>query len=1022
MTSLRFLLWFGWLATCFCLQARNQPRFTHLTLADGLSQSQVLDVVQDQTGFLWFATQDGLNRYDGYNFQVWRDNNSELGGNRITALVSDEAQLWIGTRSHGLFRFDQVTATVVPVLSQVQDAPKTILSLVQDASGTLWVGTRKQGLWYVAPEDGTLKPAKLTHAAQLSSRNVTALFVDDAGMLWIGHNAGLLCIDPVTRMDQKPAWVDHAKLEMIQAIEAGSAKQLWLASERHGLFQLDRAASSLRHFSHDASDPASLSSNLVSSLMFDSQQQLWVGTRDRGLNLLRPASSGFERFQRDIRDQNSIGSNKIWSLFEDRGGVIWIGTGDNGISKLVPELKPFHHVAFLPQQNAYTDDLVITALTNHGDAAWIGTWGQGIYRFDPRSSQVQHFAVEQFAEARGATLVTAIHVAAPDQVWLGVWDQDLVRFNPQSGERTRFSGDFDKPLRITGIQPLDGDLYLSTFGAGLLRFDPESGAFEQFKSQPDDPNSLAGNALMASVVAGPQQLWIPTIDGGLSHYDAQQNRFTRFQHDSQQPDSLANNRITCALVDRQGRLWVGSDGGGLHLQQGDGNRFVRFTVGDGLPNNVINSILEDSEGMLWISTNRGIAHMNPASKQIRVFGAGEGLPLEYNASIASKAADGTLYFGGQRGFVYFDPQAIQDNTQPPPLAFTDLKVFNQSLPLPQSLQHTEALELSYKQNFFAFEFAALDFNNPEANQYAYMLEGFDRAWIKSGTRNYASYTNLAGGSYRFRVKASNSDGYWNETGIAIDLIVIPPFWQTTWFKILVIMIAMGGTGGLVFLIARKKLREVQAARERESEVNQQMNQSREAERLRLAQELHDGPLQDLHAIQIQMAMQRNQANSKITDYLKQVIQNLRFLCGELRPPALGHFGLEVAIRSHTELLKEKYPDLSIKLQLSHDQHSLPAEMRLALFRIFQESVNNAIQHSHCEEIQVTFVWDAEMITLEISDDGSGFAYQDYMEYSKKGHFGLMGISERARGIGGTLKILTMPNRGTAVRVQIPHPG
>ena len=514
-------------------------------------------------------------------------------------------------------------------------------------------------------------------------------------------------------------------------------------------------------------------------------------------------------------------------------------------------------------------------------------------------------------------------------------------------------------------------------------------------------------------------LYVGTMGGGLCRMSADERSFTRFLHDPRDSGSLGSNRVTCLFQDKADRLWIGTDGGGLSLMDGD-DRFQRIAMEQGLPSNVVNGIQADDAGRLWISTNRGLDRYHPDTGEHRVFGPAEGLQVEYNAGIYTRDDNGVMYFGGPKGFDYFHPDEIRLNPNPAPVVLTSFKVFNREME--QRPAWLSEIELTYKQNYFSFEFAAMEFTNPAQNRFAYKMEGFDRDWIESGTRNFAGYTNLDGGVYTFRVKAGNNDGLWTEDETRVTITIVPPFWKKTWFHVLVFLGSISAAAGTVYLIGRKEVKRVEAGRDEAVEMSRSQSRAREEERLRLAGDLHDGPIQDLHAIQLQLSMVKHGKDpGEINDYLRRVIHNLRRLCGKLRPPALGHFGLGVAIRSHVETLMENNPNLKIHLKLGNDRQELDAETRLALFRICQEALSNAVQHSGCSSIQITFELDVERVFLEIRDDGSGFVSRNFFEFSRKGHFGLLGISERAQAIGGNLEIRTGVSMGTAIRVLVPRP-
>ncbi|CAM2064106.1 HATPase-c domain-containing protein [Sulfidibacter corallicola] len=1010
---------------------------SEIGVADGLSQSGVLATVQDRFGFLWFGSQNGLNRYDGYAFRVFGKQDPEvpadihLSGNVMQALMIDrDDRLWIGTRDGGISIWDGTTNDVAFRLEPgAPDTPsfEAIGDFWQAPDGTVWVATLGAGLLSLDAAlqvNGPIWPGA-PNEATAAANHVHCLMGGADGTLWLGTEQGLFRYDstqPNATPEAVPLSDDPEAVLQVADGVIGPDGALWLATIGQGLFRYDPGQGTIRHWRHDPSDETGLAGNRLWCLGFTRSGQLLIGTMNQGLQILDPSSERFYRLQESRQPAVLKTRDRIWSLYEDAAGIIWIGTAGKGLLKAVPNRTPFRHVARMAGA-AEKDDLVVTSVLADSDHRfWVGTWGQGLLQFDLETERLTTaFAAGDRAEAT-PQLITHLYRDTEGILWLGAWRQGLLRFDPQSGDIQSFKWPADPGERpaysIVRIIPEGSRLWLATYGSGLVAFDRDSAEFTRFRADPDNPEALNHDMLMTLLLDDRRRLWVGTVGGGLNRLDAERAAFRHWTPDPASESPVPGRRITVLAADAAGGLWVGTDGDGLYRYHEAQDRFERWSRHRGLSSDTINGILFDREGALWIGTNRGITRLHPETDESRIYGPSQGLQYEYVAGAFDAGDQGLMMFGGAKGFDYFDPSWLEPNRYEPPVVLTDFRIFNRRVSLESDLHRTEHLTLRHDQNYFSFEFAALEFSFPDQNGYAYKMEGFDRDWIDSGSRRFAGYTNLDGGDYRFRVRATNSDGQWSAHEAQIAITVVPPFWKRTGFIVGCFVLTLLSTGGLIYLWSLRKVRMWETRAEREATMNRGQSEARENERLRIARDLHDGPIQDLHAIQLRLSLTPSGVHRETDTYLRRVIQQLRWLCGELRPPAITQFGLSVAIRSHVEALKQKHPKQAIQLRLMNDGQSLGQETRLALFRICQEALNNAIQHAACETVHVLFEWDSERLRLEVRDDGVGFQQRDYYEWSQSGHYGLMGIAERARAIGGELEIQSTPGSGTRVSVAI----
>jgi signal transduction histidine kinase/ligand-binding sensor domain-containing protein len=792
-------------------------RFERLSIEQGLSENTVIAILQDHQGWMWFATREGLNRYDGYEFTVYEPDPQDpasLSNGFITALYEDRSGvLWVGTLHGGLNRFDRATETFTRYLHDPEDptslSHNRVRAIYQDRDGTLWIGTHGGGLSRFAPETGAF-----THyqhdpgePASLSNNVVRAIYQDRSGTLWIGTYGGLNAFDPTagtfTRYLHDPDDPHSLGEDLVMSIGEDGSGALWAATYGHGLERLDRATGRFEHFTHDPDDPHSLSDDEVNVVFTDRSGTLWVGTESGGLNqqvLGADGNTSFEHYVSSDRDPHSLSHDAVRAICEDQGGVLWIGTYGGGISKLNRATQAFGHYRRDPDDpNSLIDNAVMAFFEDEGGGVWIGTAG-GLDYLDFAAQTFAHYVHDpDDPHSLSDNRVWSIHQDRAGIVWAGTMGGVLNRLDPATGVFDHYQHDPDDPHSLPHYQvaaiheDAGGRLWVGTYGGGLSQLDRATGAFTHYRHDPDDPHSLRDNAVLAIHEDHAGILWIGTESGGLARFDRAAGTFTSYTYSPDDPQGLSHNGVAAIHEDREGVLWIGTLGGGLNRFDRATQVFTHYRQQDGLPGDRVLGILEDG-GSLWLSTSNGLSRFDPRSGVFHNYDASDGLQSSaFGTGAYHQGVSGRMYFGGLNGFNAFHSAHIQDNAHPPPMAITAFKKFNETVET-----HVPAdahIALSYRDNFIAFEFAALDYAAPHKNQYAYRLEGFDPDWVYAGTRRYASYTNLRGGRYTFRVRGSNNHGVWNEEGMAVRITVAPPFWQTMWFWGAALLTLAGGLLG-----------------------------------------------------------------------------------------------------------------------------------------------------------------------------------------------------------------------------------
>ncbi len=790
------VLW--WLAAAGHACAQPESSFRQFTTRQGLSHNTVTCITQDQAGFIWIGTQDGLNRHSGYSVDVFKHDPSDtltISHSYIRCLFEDaDGNLWVGT-DDGLNRFDRSRESFERFSHRAGDTnsinSNQVACITQDSEGLLWIGTNKGLNRFDFARRKWTTVGKDPGHNQLSSQLVTAL-VSDQHVLWIGTGGGgLNKLDirsgSITFFMHDPGKSGSISENDITCLLDGDT-DLWIGTINEGLCRLDKRKGTFETFKNGAGN--SISNNSVFSLAHAAGNAIWVGTLGGGLNHLHLQTRKFRLFQKDPARPYTITDNVIWCLYRDRAGSLWCGT-ESGINLLDNMLR---RITTLSPPGKTGNTSVYCFLEDRDGDLWMGLLGGGLIVKSPRTGTVKHYsALAQNRLSLSNDNVFALCEDPDGIIWAGTYD-GLNAIDKAKGMTRIYRNDPEDPRSISNnyVRALlcdeTGALWAGTYGGGLNRMNRASGEFDRFRKSDSGQGSLSSD-VVTSLAGSGGTIWIGTYGGGLCHYD--NGGMTCYMNDPTDHSSLSNNFVNCLATDNTGQLWVGTYGGGLNVIEKNSERFYRFTERNGLPNNVVNGIITDNEGILWLSTNKGICRFTPASGettsalQLRSYDARDGAQDKYNEGAFMKSRGGKLYFGGADGYNALLPEQITDNPYLPPVVITRFYLFEKPHRMDTMITSKQRVVLKHYQNFFSFEFAALNYLFPEKNQYAYMMEGVDRDWNYSGSRRYAAYTNIDPGSYTFFIKASNNDGIWNESGTALQITILPPFWKTWWFTILV---------------------------------------------------------------------------------------------------------------------------------------------------------------------------------------------------------------------------------------------
>lgn len=1032
-------------------------QFDNLTIEDGLSQSTINGIVQDRHGFIWIATQDGLNRYDGYTFTCYKNdpqNVNSLSGNNIFSLVQDtRGIMWIGTSGNGLDRYDPELETVTHYRHNPNDsgslADDFVKVVLVDRQGRIWVGTENSGLdcFLPARQHFTHYIHDAANAQSLSDNNVTSICQDVSGSVWVGTKSGLNRLDALhNTFDQyynDPDLDTSLPDNAINAIYEDRQTRLWVGT-KNGLVQWDGQGSAVKTYQHDPGNPDSLSNNDVTVVYEDRQDRLWVGTKN-GINLFNPKRDAFEVIQEGLSNSN------IGAIYEDHSGNLWFGTNTAGLYKF--SRKNFLHYKKQKLSTiGSTENSIWAICEDQSGRLWLGTENDGVccfdrslqqticYRHDPKDHRSLSYDKVQavFKDSRGLIWVgteNGLNRFVPDQ-------QTFVRYFPDPDNSNSLS---DKDIMSIGEDHL-GMLWIATYNGGLNQFDVVHGTFKHYTHHPDQNGCISHNRVYCVSEDHQGFLWVGTSKG-LNRFDRNTQTFKHFIHDPANPQSLPDSRIYSIIESRaKDCLWIATKNG-LNRLDLSTQTFTLFSEKDGLPNNTVYAVVEDNNGNLWLSTNRGLSRFNIKTGRLRNFTREDGLQSnEFNLGAYYQNRSNEMFFGGINGFNVFVPEKVADHPYPPNVVLTAFKVFDKTVLSIKDLLHPQTIHLSYRDSFFAFEFAGLDFLAPEKNQYAYQLVGFDQDWIFCGQRRYASYTNLDGGRYLFKVKASNANGVWNEQGLSINLVLQTPPWKTWWALTGYVLLMSGMLAAYLQFKNKRHQKEIQVQKlKHETEMLKEKNRIQE-EVERISRHDLKTPLNSIIALPQVLLQDRSFSQEQRgliksiekSGYLmlKMVDLSLNLFKMENRTYRLQPIKINITriIQSILTDLKNAAASKDVRFDLRMENRSTNQAFgimgeELLCYSMLANLLKNAVEASpqHCTVTIHLFREPNGQACIQINNQGvvpekiRNRFFEKYTTLGKKGGTGLGTYSARlmAEIMGGQISMETDELEGTTIEVRLP---
>ncbi len=994
--------------------------FQHFTKKEGLSSESVRAILQDNYGFLWIATDVGLNRFDGYNFKIYgkeSPSNCGLKSNKITALMEDSSNhLWVGTDNGGVYRYIRKN-DYFESLGQIIDShnhltDQSINLFYQDSTG-IWICT-DYGLYRINYEK---KKVTRFLNPKPDQNMFSSICPAENGNYWIGiKNGGLYKFDPKTNR-----FTPIYKNISVTKILLDSPNSIWIGTEAKGLFYYNIKKNSFKSYTHNLQNSYSISGNHIMDIFKDRTNKLWIATYN-GLNKFNFKTQKFISYKHKFGQTSSISNNIVNTIYEDREGSLWLGCL-GGLDKTNLSRNQFKN--YLNHKAIGSKIVVGCFLEDSKGNLWVGTLGNGIYIYDKNMKLLRHLLYNpQNSNGINSNMIIHLYQDSERIIWISTNNNGLDRYDPYTKKFSIFkqislhvSGSFNF---ITDVyEDKNKNLWIGTYYRGMLKFNKKTKTITHYQHNPSKPHSLINNYINGFLKDESGNFWVATRKG-LDKFSPETGKFTEFTQSSKSGPGLDGKEILTMYVDSKHNFWVGTYGSGLYKVNRKTGNCIVYTKKDGLSSNEIYGILEDGTGNLWLSTNYGITKFNPYTKKTARYSTVDGLPANEFAQAAHFInSKGEFFFGGVNGFTMFNPNDFHKNNVIPKVAITGLRIFNKNISLSDTAvvkyfwSANPEIQLNYDQNIFSFIFTSLSFANPAKNKFAYRMEGYNSKWIYTNSDNrIATFTNLHPGKYTFHIIGSNNDGIWNRKGIKISVIIMPPWWETWWAYTLYLILFVG----IIFSVIKYQVYRARRIEKAKSE-------EREAIRREMAADFHDGSGDKLaQLIMLSKFLQSSikSQSKEITNSVNWIVDASERLKNEtedflwtLDAEVNTLYDLCIKLKNHGfKLFSQNQKQVNFNVKGITDlfkEIKLNMDWKRNILFIFKEAMSNSFKYSLCSNISFEFELKDSAIIIKYFDDGNGFDEETLTRKS-----GLKNMRNRASKLGGNISIFSKKGNGVKI--------
>lgn len=1015
LTGMIGILFIGFICPSSGALAQSTPLiFQHYHYDDGL-MAPVTGIAKDSLGFLWLGTMDGLIRFDGTNFITFRNvpgDTTSLTNNIVNDLVVDpDGRIWAATNG-GLcyYTFSDGAFHQIRFINNLEDIDRHRVHAVTCASDG--------HIWFASLTSIHL----LTDATHISSFRlpdhdglaIKCLYADIHDQVWIGTNKGLYVFLSSTQSFvhhpvSTPFSADKGLSVTVHPILPFRGDTVLFGSWYGGLQKAVLDGNQIQHFLCPDLHETHPRKHVIKGVCPAGNDTWWVGSFGNGLSLYDAQKQDFtQHYHHNPGDAKSLGDEYIQDVYQDPSGILWIGTTE-GLDKFDPYTQQFESFPIPESADEFSVYRLPSSITEDRENPhwlWITVPGAGLYHYQIQEKQ---FILYRHDPAKPKSLpdntVYSVSYDSGGRMWIGM-KSGLCLFDPT---RNNFlpapvSGESIPKGVHTLFQDARGRFWFATHSHGIACYDQTTRDAKIYQYEPDRPNSLPDDRVFCMLEDHRGAIWIGTQNRGLCKLDPESGQFTCYEHKIDDRSSLPDNGVYDLYEGPDGLLWIATENG-LAVKTPDQDQFTTYTTQEGLSNNDVYSITPDQEGFLWLMTNNGLSKLDPNPRTFKNYYIHDGLPSNSLTGSAVVTSEGALYFGTMGMITYCHPDQMKLNTHIPPVIITNFRIFDRDIPLLRHDGHLKPVHLSYKNRMITLDFAALNFTNPSLNQYAYQLEGFNAKWIYSGHQQSATFTNLDGGTYTFKVKGANNDGFWNDAGDEIMIIVHPPFWLTWWF----VTLCVGLIASILYLLYWIRIQQIMRL--------QQI-------RMRISRDLHDDIGSTLSSIHMISSMARGsvpEANrardifETIATASSQAMELMSDIVWSINP---RNDALEMVLVRMRQYAAETLESAGIAFHIGMDEASnrieLTAEKRKELYLIFKEAIHNLAKHSRAKTASVHLSIQGHIIFLTIQDDGDGFDTLNTFPGN-----GLRNMQSRAASLKGQLTVTSERGQGTTLALRFP---
>lgn len=1011
------LLFFFLFKSLLSFPQQHNYTFKNIDINAGLSQNSVVDIVEDPSGFIWFATQDGLNRYDGRNFLVFpisfddvtTPDNTQLGKLHVSG-----DKIWMIRRGGKIETLDLFTHKQEQVnffgKEKNRLPPASYINI--DRKNQVWIGTIDSGVYHFNIQDKLIKYARdAPPSTRIISNKIRSIFEDSDSNVWILTPQGLTKLSSELPEDYLPSVNSNVLSE-------APDKSLWLGTLGRGIYIKKNGSDKFLHFQGYGTQKIS-PELVIETIHADSEDRIWVGTYGDGLYIIDTCEEKITHMLPDRQDPKSLTFQDILSIKEDHKKGIWIGSDGGGVSYYNRRFNNFKTIVSHNVEPNISIEQIRAIVTDDDRNIWWGTSGQGLTCYDPLSGIFETFHLQPFRQGvSNYDRIVSLFIDQEGDLWIGTQGNGLIVMDRESKQIKKwFTTDANMEKEKipdntiwSMLKEENGRIWAATRKAGLLLIDKEAGVVEQYIVPVTVEGEAEGVNIESLVQVDPFTLAMGVEGRAVQFLNIPTGRFSSLKNSLF--EKMAREEIYVkSLFFRDDWLWIGTAGKGVIMTNLMTGKTNFLNEKNWLPNNMIYSILPETNGKVWMSSNKGIFRLSfePGSagveiKQVNPFTVADGLQSnEFNTGAFHKGDDGIMYYGGVSGLTYFNPQEINFKPEDLSVVLTGAMIENKKMEGDTLITYKEFLELPYFQNSLSFDFTVLDFVSPENLQFQYRLEGYDKGWVDAGNRNYTAYTNLPPDDYIFKVKVSDKTSA-EAPYTSLFISIAAPYWQSWWF----ILLAISATIALIYGLHRYRV--------------YQLIQVQKVKDM-ISADLHDDLGARLTNIQFLTALSKNKVNPGTQEsiYLEGIDQEV-----EASAKALDEivWNIKMKDESFEEILSKmrKYAgdvlengySYEVNIQGDFANKRMSMQKRRELFLVFKELLNNVRKHAEATTVKIRIKIEKGMFLLAVEDNGCGF---DFTKESKRN--GLRNIKQRVKRWNGSLKLKSKKNRGTRISLQIP---